>query len=188
MIELQPAQDDDAGFLSLAQRIINGAVAALEIRDVFLVHVDNWFDFKWLYWGSQKGQELRVPPFTPNRVRSEKRFAWDADRSAWASIDLPEPLHVWNPGEYTHRLARYSRNAAFIWYSGNTVTNKVGSLMLYLSGADDHAWYTSLRNDAHWFVADEYQITRRELSSFEDRGRELELAEGVEAANSVSMY
>lgn len=87
MIELIPAEHDDAAFLSLAQRIMNGAVAALEIRDVFLVHVDNWFDHKWLRWWSRRGEELRVPTFTPNRVRSEKHFVWDVDKSAWTSVD-----------------------------------------------------------------------------------------------------
>jgi hypothetical protein len=48
MIELVPAEYDDLGFLSLARRIINGAIVELRMREVFLVHVDNWFDHKWL--------------------------------------------------------------------------------------------------------------------------------------------
>ena len=182
MIELVPADEDDVAFLSLAQRIMNGALAALETREVFLVHVDNWFDFKWLYWGSSKGEGLRISPFTPNRVRSEKRFVWELDHSAWTSVALPKPLHFWQPGRRTPFLRRFSTDAAFIWYSGRTATNKVGSLMLYLSDANDYAWYASLKRDAHWSVDDEYQITRRDLSSFEDRGRQLELAQGAEAA------
>ena len=88
MIEFVPAEHDDVAFLSLAQRIINGAIAELRMREVFLVHVDNWFDHKWLGWWSRKDEELRVPTFTPNRVLSEKHFLWTAETSAWQSIAL----------------------------------------------------------------------------------------------------
>jgi hypothetical protein len=46
MIELAPAEYDDASFLELVQRIVNGAVAALHASEVYLVQVDNWFDHK----------------------------------------------------------------------------------------------------------------------------------------------
>ncbi|MBW3596718.1 MAG: hypothetical protein KY475_05520 [Planctomycetes bacterium] len=47
--------------MSLIQRIVNGAAKELGMRVVFLVHIDNWFDYKWLGWWSRKGEELRVP-------------------------------------------------------------------------------------------------------------------------------
>jgi len=40
MIELVPTDHDDIDFLSLAQRIINGAVASLRIGEVFLVEIE----------------------------------------------------------------------------------------------------------------------------------------------------
>jgi hypothetical protein len=179
MIELVPAEHDDLAFLSLAQRIVNGAIAALEIPDAFVVHVDSWFDYKWLRWWSRKDEELRVPTFTPNRVRSQKRFVWDVDKSAWTFVALARPLHIRQPGRpwLAQPLYRFSRNAAFIWYSGSTAMNKVGSLMFYRSGAAGYAWYASLRNDAQWVIADEFQITRRELLSFEERGHQLEITQ-----------
>ncbi len=135
MIQLLPAEHDDVDFLALAQRIVNGAVEVLHVREVFLVHIDSWFDHKWLRWWSRKGEELRVPTFTPNRVCSEKHFARVAERSAWTQVEQPKPLHVRQPGRpwLAQPLGRFSRNAAFIWYSGNTATNKAGSLMFYLS-------------------------------------------------------
>ena len=180
MIELTPADHDDIGFLSLAQRIINGAVATLQIGEVFLVHVDNWFDHKWLHWRSRKGEEeLRVPLFTPNRVCSEKHFVWDVETSAWQSVDLPKPLHVRQPGRpwLAQPLDRFSECAAFVWYSGNSATNKVGSIMLYVSGAERYAWYASFSNGEEWTVSDEFRITRHELLSFEERGHQLESAQ-----------
>lgn len=178
MIELAPADDDGVSFLSLVQRIANGAIATLEIGDVFLVHVDTWFDHKWLRWRGRRGEELRVPTFTPNRVRSEKRFVWDVGTSAWTSVGLQRSLHVRQPGRpwLAQPLDRFSSHAAFIWYSGSTATNTTGCLMFYLSGADGYAWYASFTKAVQWAVADEVQITRRELASFEARGLQLELA------------
>ena len=179
VIELVPAERDDVAFLLLVQRIINGGIAELGMREVFLVHVDNWFDYKWLGWWSRKEEaELRVPAFTPNRVRSEKYFAWRDDTSAWEGAGLQKSLHVRQLGRpwLAQPIDRFSESAAFVWYSGNTATNKVGSLMFYRSGAEGYSWYASFRNDVSWAVADECRTTRRESLVFEDRGRPLEVA------------
>jgi hypothetical protein len=142
------------------------------------VHVDNWFDHKWLGWWSRKGEELRVPTFTPNRVLSEKRFLCNEETSAWEKIELQKRLHVRQPGRpwLAQPLNRYSESAAFVWYSCNTTTNKVGSLMLYLSGVEGYSWYASFRKAEDWTVTDECRVTRRELSVFEKRGLQVELA------------
>ncbi|HEV3262569.1 MAG TPA: hypothetical protein VG013_37300 [Gemmataceae bacterium] len=182
MIELVPAETDDAAFLSLAQRIVNGAIAELKMREVYIVHVDNWFDHKWLgWWSSWKHKELKhlyVPPFNPNRVRSQNRFIWELNSSQWTHAESGKPLHLRQPGRCLSRaqpLDRFSKPAAFIWYSGNTVTNGAGSVMLYLSGAEAYAWYASFRKGERWTVADEFRVTRRELASFEERGRQMEV-------------
>jgi hypothetical protein len=181
MIELIPSEHDDAAFLSVSQRILNGAITALQVRDVYLVQIDNWFDHKWLGWWSRwrngKVEELRVPLFCPNRVCSEKRFIQDVETSVWKSVALLRPLHIRQAGRpwLAQPLDRFSKCAAFVWYSGNTATNKVGSLMFYLSGPDAYAWYASLKGDVQWTVADEFRITRRELESFEERGHQMEL-------------
>ena len=179
MIELAASERDDVAFLRLARRIVNGAVAAIEAREIYLVQIDNWFDHKWLgFWsrGRKDSWELRVPLFNPSRVLSEKHFTWEESPAQWVPIPAGKPLHVRQPGRpwNAQPLDRYSESAAFIWYSGNTVTNTTASLMLYLTGAEDYAWYASFRKDAHWEVTDERRITRRELQSFEDHGRRME--------------
>jgi hypothetical protein len=177
MIELVPSESDDVAFLERAQRIVNGAIAALGPREVYLVHIDNWFDHKWLGFWSGKGTELCVPPFNPNRVHSENRFTWNASTSQWTSTGLEMPLHCRQPGRrstFAQPLDRLSKSAAFIWYSGNTVTNGAGSLMLYLSGAECYAWYASFKKREHWKIDGERQITKRELESFEKSGRQME--------------
>jgi hypothetical protein len=84
MIELIPAKHDDVAFLSLVQRIINGAIAEPQVREVFLVYIDNWFDHKWLGWCSRKGEEeLRVPLFTRALLAEN-----DGERLQWIEKGL----------------------------------------------------------------------------------------------------
>ncbi len=182
MIELAPSEHDDLAFLQLAQRIINGAVAELGTREVYLVQTDNWFDFKWLgFWSRGEKKELTelfIPPFNPNRIRSERHFVWDAISSRFTAAAHEKPLHRRQPGRshsFAVPLERVSKSAAFIWYSGNTVTNRAGSLMLYLSGAEAYAWYASFSKDGHWKFHDERRIARRELLAFEECGRQMEV-------------
>lgn len=183
MIPLVLSEHDDSEFLSLGKRILNGAITALQLRDVFLVQTDNWFDHKWLGWGSRwrhkKIEELRIPLFTPNRVSFEKHFLLDVTTSEWKSVGLSEPLHIHQPGRgsLAKPLDRFSKSAAFVWYSGNTTLNKMGSLMFYTSGANAHAWYASFRKIKHWSITNEFQITRHELTLFEERGLQVELAQ-----------
>jgi hypothetical protein len=49
--------------------------------------------------------------------------------------------------------------------------------MLYLSNSDAYAWYASFTRKEHWKVDDAFQITRRALELFEERGRQMELAQ-----------
>ncbi|MCH8829127.1 MAG: hypothetical protein IID45_06070 [Planctomycetes bacterium] len=184
MIELVPTVHDDAEFLSLAQRIVNGAISVLRIREVYLVHIDNWFDHKWLGWWSsfehKAPKELYVPPFNPNRVCSQKHFTWDEGSSRWTPTDRGVLLHPRQPGRrasFRRRLDSVSKSAAFVWYSGNTVINSAGNVMMYVSEMEGYAWYASLRKEDRWVFNDESQITRRELVSFEERGLQMELAE-----------
>ena len=179
-IELAASESDDAAFIELVQRIVNGVLADMLISEVYLVHIDNWFDHKWLLWWSSGGQQeltkLCVPPFNPNRVRSQMHFFRDAKNSAWIETDPGKALHVRQPGRRSQRklLEQVSESAAFIWYSGNTLKNRAGSLMLYQSGDEDYAWYASISKKETWKIDDGFRITRRELASFEERGRPMD--------------
>src|ERR1017187_7495295 len=131
MIELIPLEHCDPDFLSLVQQIVNGAVVTLRARDVHLVHLDNWFDHKWLGWGTRRGDALRIPPFNPNRVCLEEHFVWDEGDARWTSFQVDMPLHVRRPGSswQFHPVDLPSKFTALIWYSGNTITDGAGSLM-----------------------------------------------------------
>ena len=161
-------------------RILNGAILAHEVRDVFVVHIDTWFDHKWLGWWSWKGETLCVPPFTPRRVVSESRFARSAEPATWTSAVIKRPLHIRRPGRATlgQPLHRFSQDAAFAWYSGRTTTNTVGCLMFYHFGTELDAWYASMGKQtnwtANWAAVETFQISPGELRSFEQRGEKPE--------------
>src|SRR5580765_5085916 len=142
MIRLTPLEHDDHEFLALVERIINGAIIELRADEAFVVHVDNWFDQKWLGWRSWPARTLRIPIFTPNRICSEKHFVRDQDGVAWTEVALQRPLHVKQPGRpwLARRIDRLAKRGAFVWYSGNTAANGIGSLMLYLSNAEGYCW------------------------------------------------
>jgi hypothetical protein len=177
MIDLESCDNDDADFVSLAQQIVNGAVATLQVAEVHVVHVDNWFDHKWLGWRSRRGEEPRIPPFAPNRVCSESHLILDVNQGRWEAVALRRPLHLRQPGRtwLTQPLDRFSDSAAFIWCSGNSLTNTAGSLMFYLSGGEGYAWYASFAKGGRWKIDGARQITRRELAAFEARGRRMML-------------
>jgi hypothetical protein len=188
MIELTAFANDDPRFLDLARRIVNGAIALLGVPEVYLVHVDNWFDHKWLGWWSnwehKQPTTLYVPPFNPNRVLAQQHYLWNSENSHWALAGQGKVLHHRLPGRPARsrqKLDQVARFAAFIWYSGNTLVNRAGSMMFYLSGTEAYAWYASFMNDGGWKVNDEFHVTRRELSSFEERGRRVESGPEVPA-------
>lgn len=178
-IKLEVAEGDDIAFLERVERIVNGAVAAMGMCEVFVVRVDNWFDHKWLRFWCWQGPELMVPPFVPSRIRDESRFIWNANIDEWERSRPNKPLHVDRPGRPTlaQPLDRFSKSAAFAWLSGNSVKNGRGSLMLYASGADEYSWYASfVKKDDAWSVHDGFRITRQELDWFEERARQAEMA------------
>jgi hypothetical protein len=175
MIELVPCDNEDVGFLSTVQLVVNGALATLQVEEVYLVQVDNWFDHKWLGWRSRRGEVPRIPPFPPNRICSEAHLVFDANHGRWEAVPQRHSLHRRQPGRtwLAQPLDRFSESAAFVWYSGNSLPDKAGSLLFYLSGEDGYAWYVSFAKNGDWKIGGERQISRRELAGFMNRGRQM---------------
>ena len=83
--------DDDPAFRGAPSRIISGVIAQREPEGLHLIRINNWFDHKWLrfsgkgsvphdgssietYAGGFRQTYLTFPPFTPNRVASQRYF------------------------------------------------------------------------------------------------------------------
>lgn len=75
MIEIKRTEDDDSEFVTLVSRLISGVVLRHDAEKLYLVHIKNWFDHKWLeFSGKVLGalgvwqRRMTYPPFNPNRV------------------------------------------------------------------------------------------------------------------------
>lgn len=176
MIELPAHEHDDPAFLLLVRHIINGALDVFRPEEAYVVHIDNWFDHKWTvyyFW-------FAVPPFSPNRVLSQRHYRRVSDPCDWVWDGSGELLHRRRKGRpnLMPKLTTFARSAAFIWYSGNTHQNHRGSLMVYFSTPEGQtSWYASLRNAAEWKIERVRGITKSELRDFQHRGEQLEAAD-----------
>jgi hypothetical protein len=155
---LLPAAHDDPAFLEHIEPIILGAAAGVD--ELYLLHLDNWFDHKWCgYWSRRDEDELRLPPFNPNRILSQRRLTRSGP--TWTDAAPGNPLHIKQPGRpwLTPPLSRIVTSALFAWYSGNTLPNKTGSLMIYQTGGQETAWYASFQRRGQWTLHKTYKTT-----------------------------
>lgn len=162
---------DDPAFLRVVDRAIAGVVTRDAPEAVYLVHIDNWFDHKWLRYSGKRRfgffgggthyrdtaldvfrqDRLTFPPFAPGRVVAQYYFCrttrGDYEEQAPARL-----VHRRRRGDSARnlyrRVADTARSAAYFWYSSRGVRTGRGSLMTY--NIDDGAvrsWYASWRRD-----------------------------------------
>ena len=165
-IIVQP--DDAPEFADLVERALCGILRRYAPPVVTLIKIDNWFGSRWLGFAGKflgiagvgqnvnKGRErtrgIRIPPFVPERVVSQRRFV----APAFDEIEAGEPIHKPVPSRTALRrkIAVEAPGQAIIWYSGNSEANGRGALMAYIP-LDDTYWL--------WFVdikkADAWRIT-----------------------------
>jgi hypothetical protein len=176
MIELRATNLDDPGFLEMVGQALNGAVQRDEPGEVYVVHINNWFHYKWLGFSGVLGLQLgirckpplRVPPFNPSRVVSELHLR----PRGWAAND-----YAVEPARHLHRRQQSAQNlktgrltygtgsALLLWYSGGTASQDRGSLMVYSIDADgETSWYVSFLKKEDWQVNKLQGISRREFA------------------------
>lgn len=186
---------DDNDFVSLIHSILECEIARHQPELVWVVQIDNWFDHKWLrfsgygtfanklYEKSMPGDnfsimfdsvkepffqaKLTVPPFTPERILGQ----WSFQKSNGHFVEIAAP-RVPHRSTKTHsaenlyrRIENYSQSALFAWYSGNTIRNDRGSLMVYrVNGREVDCWYASFRKNPTWGVSMTKGIDRELIS------------------------
>jgi hypothetical protein len=164
---------DDPAFLAVVDRILATLVCQDRPDDLYLVHIDNWFDRKWLRYSGygviafpqgypwilvakeeHRQKQLTFPPFTPNRVVSQYLFC------RVANVGYEEQV----PAQLIHRRDRqrsaknlhrrvtnFSRSGLFVWYSSGSVANGRGSLLVYSVKQDAvAAWYAGFSDRGGW--------------------------------------
>ena len=155
-VELPSDAADDAGFIDLAARAINGAAARVGTDLLHLVKIDHWFGDRWFRFGGKtlgalgiRPRVLTVPPFHPHRVIAESRYRL-TDPPLRLNLPPAERLHGLRPSASNLRnpIMRHGESTTFAWYTSGTATSDRGAVMVYTStslGRD--AWYAGLVRD-----------------------------------------
>jgi hypothetical protein len=137
-------QGDSAEFIEKARAIAIGVAQEYDPAHLYVIRIDNWFGPKWMHFAGKftagKGAaigvhkaRLRVPPFVPSRVVGQRVFV-GPDFEEMVTVD---PLHIEIPSKIAlqRRIADIDKEAAFVWFSGESEAPKRGSVMVYLPDA-----------------------------------------------------
>ena len=158
-MELEREDHDAVEFVELVERIVSQAAESRRPRDIYVVHLDNWFGDRWCQFSGKilgiagvRGGQLTVPPFHPRRVRSQSRYRCGEDGSYQLARREPNLHRYQTSSANLYRwIANFSTSAMFVWYSGNSVKNGAGSLMVYhVHEGRTEYWYASFQKTASW--------------------------------------
>ncbi len=145
-------QGDSAEFIEKARAVAIGVVQDYLPGRFYVVRIDNWFGPRWMLFAGKftAGKRipgfatfaigvhkvrLHVPPFIPSRVVAQRVFVGpDFEETVDAA-----PLHIECPSKQalSRRIADIDKDAAFLWFSGESEAQKRGSVMVYLPDTFD---------------------------------------------------
>jgi hypothetical protein len=194
---------DSAEFIGKARAIAIGVAQDFAPARLYVIRIDNWFGPRWMHFagkftvgkvgkfhaigiGVHKAR-LHVPPFVPSRVVEQRVFV-SPEYEETAAV---EPLHIEIPGKLAlqRRIADIDKNAAFMWFSGESEAQKRGSVMVYLPVTFDQtasrqrklgssgAFYMGfLNNEKSWEPALLRGISRGEVAHLGQSDGELRVA------------
>lgn len=196
MIQVHGTDADDPEFLALVRDVLGGLADKYSPLELHLIHIDNWFDHKWLGFAGKalgavgvwkEGERLTVPAFKPSRVLSHQ-FACRTDADGpFRELPPPTELHleVWSADNLQRRIAAVTGNALVVWYTGNTKSNGRGAMMSYsVAESADDTWYASFRAGPEWRVEKTKNIAASELDRL--AGRRLDGVQQADAADGPS--
>jgi hypothetical protein len=166
---------DDSDFLNLINALLRKLTASIEPKQLWVIHIDNWFDHKWLKFSGNgavssniplEGFEtvkkefyqdrITFPPFAPNRVLGQRSYVRQDD--AYREFPIPKLPHntarLHTNLNLQRRIDMDQGSICFVWYSGNTLRNDKGSVMVYTiqRGLCD-CWYAGFIRSQRWAVA-----------------------------------
>jgi hypothetical protein len=169
-------ETDDPGFVEVLNSLVEGLISQYEPEALWIIQIDNWFDHKWLRFSGMGGiaspfligglttpydqvkvefyqDKLTFPPFTPNRVLGQWSYIRTGDD--YREAPLPALPHrskrQSSPTNLQRRVEDLSRSACFVWYSGNTVANGRGSVMVYKVAAGElECWFAAFNRQEGW--------------------------------------
>ena len=169
MITLKTKENDNS-FVAIVQQILDKTLQLHQSPEVFVVLIDNWFDHKWLEFGSSRNDsdapewrtQLMLPPFEPSRVVSQLHFRKNSSASLLYEASASNPIHILSA---KRSLRQICSSGTFVWYSFVGKMSDRASLMVYLnSDGRGAAWYASFIRNPDWQVNKVKGISKRELT------------------------
>jgi hypothetical protein len=168
---------DSPEFIDKVRMLAVGVACDHKPLHLYVIRVDNWFGPRWLYFsGKMLGalgvwkDKVTVPPFVPHRVMTEELF----EAPNYEKVPNKNAIHINCTSEYAllRRIAEIDKNAAFLWFSGDSQSQKRGSVMVYLPiSSDDSGFYVSFAEKKTVFdIAMLRGISRAEIAHLEERG------------------
>ena len=165
---------DDIDFVHYLQPILAGALRQAAAPDAYVVKLDSWFGASWLGFsfkalgrlGVSNRRTLRVPPFVPTRVVSQ-RFYRRAPSGRYDAGPAPVILHIVQTSEDNQRrlMSAVCPGAAALWWSGSSRPNQRACAMSYLPSDDGHvAWYAEFQRTRAWTLVRTVGTSRHELA------------------------
>lgn len=123
-----PDIDDAPDFGRQVEQVANGVIRLHAPETLVLIKIDNFFGAKWLgfsgkalgaigVWfnpSSNPANIVRIPPFVPNRVVSQRRFS----APTYEEVDCGKPIHKRMPSRVAlnRRVATAAPKSALVWY------------------------------------------------------------------------
>jgi hypothetical protein len=186
---------DSAEFIEKARALAIGVAQDYAPARLYVIRIDNWFGPKWMHFagtftagkhasiGVHKSP-LHVPPFVPSRVVGQRVFVGPEYEETVAAT----PRHIECPSKQalTRRITDVDKDAAFLWFSGESEAQKRGSVMVYLPVTFDPtasrrgklgrsgAFYVGFsQRITDWEPAMLRGISRNEIAHLEESGRAL---------------
>jgi hypothetical protein len=186
---------DSADFIGKARALAIGFAKDYAPARLYVIRIDNWFGPKWMHFagtftagkfasiGTRKAR-LHVPPFVPHRAVEQRVFLGPDFEETVAAA----PLHIECPSKQAlkRRITDVDKDAAFLWFSGESEAKKRGSVMVYLPVVFDPtasrlvklgrsgAFYMGFsQREAGWEPAMLRGVSRGEVEHLEKSGRAL---------------
>jgi hypothetical protein len=176
-MKIPPEFDDAPDFIGHVEGAVNGVVRRHSPEALVLIKINNWFGSKWLgfsgkalgalgVWNKPRNKpadNIRIPPFVPARVVSQRRFA----APTYHEVPGGTPIHVRVPSPLAllRKAITVAPGTALAWYSGNSKSAGRGAVMVYVPvGNSLWPWYAAFETGDRWRITETWDIKRDDLS------------------------